>query len=141
MNKNKKSKKISPIIKGDLIPSQVHPSSDHYKTVNTLMKGPFGLLLTKQARGNRDATFYKLFMNHQDAVYFCRNTSMLALANQVIRYSDALEGTRLLFNSEKGTLLIKSLDFNRNEVQYGQNSPRYYWNIVPLPIFTLKGKQ
>ena len=107
---------------------------EHY-----LIKGYiYGLFLTKQARGSRDATFYKLFLTEKDALYFCRHTEMRSLASQVIRYSDALEGTKLLYNSERGLLLIKGKDFTRAMPAYGQNSPRYYWNIVSLPIFTLK---
>lgn len=111
-------------------------SDERYKAKDFI----YGLFLTKQARGTREATFYKAFSLQQDALYYCRHTEMRSLASQVIRYSDALEGTKLLYDSERGLLLIKGIDFTRAMPQYGQNSPRYYWNIVPLPIFSLKAK-
>lgn len=129
--------------KKKVVKQRVSPTQKQKKLIDISLKFNtrqadhiYGVFLVRQGLRQRSEQFMAIAISYIQAIRFCRNTLTPKYCNENER--DSLHfvsnGKRLMVNYSKDLLMIKGVDFIRQEEGRTNDNPLWYWNVVKVNI-------
>jgi hypothetical protein len=97
-----------------------------------------GIWLVRQGLRSRSEQYIAIALNRDNAIAYCRLTLTPRYCRENLKESLVLdkgdETLKVNYGNNNNQLLIKGIDFSRQETGRTNQNPLWYWVVAPVPI-------